>query len=119
MIHPQLLVVDVNDETVRSMFTLGIAAILGGVGYLIRQTRKSLEQLQEITRAVDGDRRLRLPGLLDRVQRIEERLANSTTDHAVIARIDERVNEVHKMSADTQQMLRDHLADPEAHGGTE
>jgi hypothetical protein len=115
VIHPQLLVVDVNDETIRAMFTLGIAAILAGVGYLIRQMRQSLEQLDGINRAVDGDRRLRLPGLMDRMARVEEQLANATTDHVAIQRIDRRVDEVHKMSADTQQMLRDHLTDPEAH----
>jgi hypothetical protein len=111
--HP--MGVDVSDESVRSMFTIGIAALLGGVGYLIRTMRKALVQLQEINRAVDGDRRLRLPGLLDRVQRIEERLANGAGDHAAIGRIERRLDEVHESTASTQQMLRDHVADNEAH----
>lgn len=119
MTPPQLLVVDISDETVRAAFTLGIAAILGGVGYLIRATRKALTQLEEINRAVDGDRRLRLPGLLDRVARIEERLAASPNDHAAIARIEKGLDDIRKTSADTQQMLRDHIGDPHAHGGTE
>lgn len=77
---------------------------IGSPGVLERLERVETHgtlQTQQLVQAVKD--------LEQRQQRLEQRLANGSTDHAAIGRIEQ-------LARDTQQMLRDHLADEQAHG---
>lgn len=81
--------------------TKGQVGTPGVLERLERIEQHGTAQTQELVRAVKD--------LEQRQQRLESRLANGSTDHAAIGRIEQ-------LARDTQQMLRDHLADETAHG---